>query len=73
MSDSVTTWAETAREKSGLSPEACAAAINRSRPTYDMREKAPGSFTLDEISALYLIYNDEGKNALWDFIKQFKP
>lgn len=68
----VKTWAEEARLASNLSPEACAVAIGRSRPVYDLREKEPGGLTLDQIAGLWHAYNSAGKSVLWNYLLQFK-
>ncbi|MCB7085757.1 hypothetical protein [Gordonibacter urolithinfaciens] len=67
------TWAEEARELSGLSPEACAVAIGRSRTVYDLREKEPGGLTLDQVAGLWITYNEEGRKALWRYLERFNP
>lgn len=67
------TWAEKAREASGLAPEGGAVAIGRSRVVYDQREKEPGGLTIDQMAGLWNAYNDEGRAILWDFLLQFRP
>lgn len=68
MSAKEKTWAEKARKASNLTPEACAAAIGRSRPVYDQREKEPGGLTIDQIAGLNREYNDEGRAILRAFL-----
>lgn len=66
-------WAFDAREASNLSPEACAAAIGRSRPRYEDREKNPGTLTINEIRSLSTLYNDQSKRILWNYLQGFRP
>lgn len=68
MSTEEKTWAERARRVSDLTPEACAAAIKRSRPVYDQREKEPGGLTIDQVASLNREYNDEGKAILREYL-----
>ncbi len=64
-------WLELAREKSGLSPEQCAAAIECSRPTYSSREKEPGNLTLNEVRKLLTVYPAAGKEIVRKAITEF--
>lgn len=50
-------WMQRAREASGLSQEQCAVALCMPLATYISRENAPGTFTLDEVSALSAVMN----------------
>lgn len=65
-------WALDARKASNLSPEACAAAIGKSRPRYDDREKNPGTLTVNEIRSLSQLYNEQGRKILWNYLQRFR-
>lgn len=63
-------WLYEARTASNLSPEDCAHAMCCSRSTYLNREKAPGTLSLDEISALRTALDERGTRVVGDAIKE---
>ena len=50
-------WMQRAREASGFSQAECAAVLCMPESMYANRENAPGTFTIDEISALCAVLN----------------
>lgn len=60
-----------ARVASGMSQNEAASVLGVSVPTYAAREKAPASFTVDEIKDLNDSFNEQGKQLVKEFVAGF--
>ena len=54
-------WMQRARDASGLTQAECAAVLCMPESMYANRENAPGTFTIDEISALCAVLNEASR------------
>ena len=64
-------WLYKARKASNLSVEDCASTISCSRNTFISRENNPGTLSLDEVFALYGVFNEAGREILRASINGF--
>lgn len=66
-------WLEEARIVSDLSIEDCAQALCQSGDSFRLKEKNPGTLTLNEIRVLMKLFNDDAKQIAWSALLEFRP
>lgn len=59
-------WIQEAREASQLSLEDCASALFMSPDAFKEKDTNPGTFTLNELRALHIVFNDDARKILRD-------
>lgn len=66
-------WLEHACAVSGLTAHDIAQYLSQSDAYFEERLRHPGTLTLNELFALSTLFNEDGKQILWEAVSELRP